>query len=467
MKIIPYVPTGMAALTFALAAACGTNSTSVAARETSPAGVTPSPTATAGVPAPPGEVLTGKEALGDWTTDAPGVRRKITVNDLPPPYASPSSDNGPGWAERGDRMPKAPSGFAVNIYRSGLANPRVIVTAPNGDIFVAESEPRRGEPGNIKVLRDTDGDGKADVTENFATGLKQPFGIDFYPVGSNPQWVYVAQTDSVIRFPYKNGDTKATGGPETVVDTIPGGGRLRGGGHWTRDLQFSADGKRMFVSVGSLTNVNQENNPQEEHRARIFSFDPDGKNGKVYATGIRNPVGLAIQPGTGTLWTSVNERDGLGDNLVPDYITHVEEGGFYGWPWYYLGGNEDPRHKGARPDLKGKVLVPDVLLKSHYASLDLAFYTGRMFPAAYQGNIFASEHGSWNRARRVGYKVIRVPIGANGKATGEYEDFLTGFVIDNDRVWGRPVGVTVAKDGALLVTDDGSGTVWRVATERK
>jgi glucose/arabinose dehydrogenase len=411
-----------------------------------------------GTPTPAGKVLTGKEALGGWNTDAPGVRRKITPADLPPPFNTPSVDNGPRWARRPDgALPKAPHGFTVNEFASGFNEPRVIVTAPNGDIFLAESR-----AGRIRVLRDANGDGKAEVSEVFASGLRQPFGIDFYPVGPNPRWVYVANTDSVVRFPYKSGDLHALGGAEMIVSTIPGGGHLRGGGHWTRDLQFSADGKRMFVSVGSRTNVDQERLPEDEHRARILVFDPDGKNGRVFATGIRNPVGLAIQPGTGDLWTSVNERDGLGEDLVPDYVTRVKDGGFYGWPWYYIGPNEDPRKKGERPDLKSKVIVPDVLIQSHSASLDLTFYDGNLFPSEYKGHLFAAEHGSWNREKRTGYKVVRIPI-QGGKATGEYEDFLTGFVVDNDHVWGRPVGVTVGRDGSLLVTDDGSNTVWRVA----
>ncbi len=241
---------------------------------------------------------------------------------------------------------------------------------------------------------------------------------------------------------------------------LPGFAQLTGGGHWTRDVVFSPDGKRMFVSIGSRSNNSDDDG--EKRRADILEFDPEGKHETLYASGIRNPVGLAIQPGTGILWTSVNERDGLGDHLVPDYITHVEEGGFYGWPWYYIGDHQDPAHKGKHPELKDKVIVPDVLLQSHSASLDLAFYTGDQFPGDYKGDIFASEHGSWNRARRTGYKVVRVPL-KDGKATGEYEDFLVGFVTPDGDVWGRPVGVTIAKDGALLVTDDGSGTVWRVS----
>ena len=360
--------------------------------------------------------------------------------------------------------PKAPEGFKVTEFATGLRNPRVIMTAPNGDSFVAESAANQ-----VHVLRDADGDGKPEVSKVYAKGLRQPFGIAFYPARPNPTYVYVANTSNVVRFPYKVGDTKASGAPETIVKELPGFAQLTGGGHWTRDVDFSLDGKRMFVSIGSRSNNSDD--AGENRRADILVFDPDGKNEKLYATGIRNPVGLAIQPGTGVVWTSVNERDGLGDHLVPDYITHVEEGGFYGWPWYYIGDHQDPDHKGKHPELKDKVIVPDVILQSHSASLDLAFYTGDQFPAEYKGDIFASEHGSWNRARRTGYKVIRVPL-KDGKATGEYEDFLVGFVTPDGDVWGRPVGVTVAKDGALLVTDDAmpvpnSGTIWRVSYEGK
>jgi len=411
----------------------------------------------------PATVKTGKDALGDWTTDAPGLRRKITTGDLPAPFDTPSANNGAKMVKRPEgASPKVPDGFKVEEFATGLQNPRVIMTAPNGDIFVAESEPKRNEPGRVKVLRDSDGDGKPELIEVFAENLMRPFGIAFYPPGPEPTHVYVANTDSVIRFAYKNGDTKATSAPEVIVKELPGFARLTGGGHWTRDVAFSLDGKRMFVSVGSKSNV--DDNDAEKRRADILVFDPDGQNEKLYATGIRNPVGLAVQPGTGVLWTSVNERDGLGDHLVPDYITHVEEGGFYGWPWFYIGGNEDPRQKGKHPELKDKVIVPDVLLQSHSASLDLTFYTGDQFPAEYQGDIFAAEHGSWNRERRTGYKVVRVPL-TDGKATGVCEDFLTGFVTESGDVWGRPVSVTVAKDGTLLVTDDGSGTVWRITSQ--
>ena len=266
----------------------------------------------------------GEAARGDWTTDAPGVRRYLTPADMDKPYETKSVDNGPKMVPRPDgALPKVPSGFKISEFASGLNNPRVVVTAPNGDLFVAESGPNR-----VRVLRDADGDGKAERNEIFAENLKQPFGIAFYPPGKNPRYVYVASTDSVVRFAYKNGDTKAQGAPQVMVDDISAGGRLRGGGHWSRDVVFSRDGKKMFVSVGSLSNVDENNDPEENRRARIFEFTPEGKNERVYASGIRNPVGLTIHPTTGELWTSVNERDGLGDHLVPDYITHVQNGGF-------------------------------------------------------------------------------------------------------------------------------------------
>jgi glucose/arabinose dehydrogenase len=408
-------------------------------------------------PADAGKTLTGSEALGDWTTDAPGVRRKITLADLAKPFETPSANNFPRVVKRPEgAWPKAPEGFEVTEFATGLSEPRVIVRAPNGDLFLAESRANR-----VRVFRDADNDGNPEVNQVFATGLSRPFGIAFYPPGPEPTHVYVGNTGSVVRFPYHNGDVKATGEQEVIVKDIPSGReQVGGGGHWTRDLEFSADGKILFVAVGSRSNVSDDSS--EKRRADILAFDPDGKNERVYASGIRNPVGLAKQPGTGQLWTSVNERDLLGDHLVPDYITHVEEGGFYGWPWYYIGPNQDPRHKGKHAELKDKTIVPDVLVQSHSASLDLIFYDGQQFPADYRGEIFASEHGSWNRARRTGYKVIRVPM-KDGKATGEYEDFLVGFVTPEGNVWGRPVGVAVATDGSLLVTDDGSQTVWRVA----
>jgi len=407
------------------------------------------------------QVLAGRAALGDWTTDAPCVRRRITVADLPAPYATPSIDNGPRMVSRPNgEWPKVPPGFKVTVFATGLDNPREVITAPNGDLFVVESR-----PGRVRVLRDSNGDGKPDVNVVYASGLRQPFGMAFFPNGPNPKYFYVANTDSVVRFPYRGGDTKPSGAAEMVVPNLPGGGRLRGGGHWTRDIRFAADNRTLFVSVGSITNDYENPNAPEARRADILAYTPDGKNERIYASGIRNAVGLAIHPRTDDLWASVNERDGLGDHLPPDYITRVKQDGFYGWPWFYIGGHQDPRHPGAHPELKNRVIVPDVLVQSHMASLCMTFYTGSNFPREYHEDAFAAQHGSWNRRRRTGYKVIRVPL-KNGVPTGEYEDFMTGFVTPEGHVWGRPVGVTTAKDGALIVTDDGSNTLWRITYVR-
>ena len=283
---------------------------------------------------PSGPVLTGKEALGDWTTDAPGIRRKLTLDDLPPPFDTPSAQNFPRPVARPEgAWPHAPKGFKVTEFATGLNNPRKIITAPNGDIFVAESM-----PGRIKVLRDADGDGKPETVSVFASGLRQPFGLAFYPPSSaTPTHLYVGNTGNVVRFAYKDGDTKAQGEPQMLVPNIPSGaGRLGGGGHWTRDVVFSKDGKT-HARFGRVTVQCERRRRTRKRRADILVFDPDGKNEKIFAWGIRNAVGLAIHPETGQVWASVNERDVLGDHLVPDYVTHVEEGGFYGWPWYYLG----------------------------------------------------------------------------------------------------------------------------------
>jgi len=387
----------------------------------------------------------------DYRFEKPGNIRKITVNDLPAPFTTPSAGNGPKLVARPEgAWPQVPAGFQVEQYAGSLDEPRLIRTAPNGDFFVAESE-----AGDIRVFRGITSKGKPEQMQVFASGLSRPFGINFYPPGPNPQWVYVGNTDAVVRFPYQNGDMKARGPAEHIAD-VPAAA-----GHWTRDVQFSLDGKKMFVSVGSASNVDDA--PAEKNRADILEFNADGSEMRIYASGIRNPVGIAVNPQTGELWCSVNERDALGDNLVPDYITHVQDGGFYGWPWWYIGGHQDPRHQGKHPELKDKVITPDVLLQPHNASLELTFYDGKQFPAEYQGDIFASEHGSWNKSVRVGYEVIRVPLHQTGHASGEYEDFMTGFVVDNGHVWGRPVGIAVAPDGSILVTDDGSNSIWRIS----
>ena len=379
-------------------------------------------------------VLTGQAAFTDAAHESPGTRRHLTVADLPEPMPEQSVDNGANVVPRpANAWPIAPKGFKVELYATDLENPRLIRFAPNGDLFLAESE-----TGKIKVFRGVDADGKPKQVSVFATDLHQPFGIAFYPLGPNPKWVYIGDTDAIVRFPYHNGDLTATGPVEQLAD-LPGGGRLRGGGHWTRDLAFTLDGSKLLASVGSHSNVDDaDTHPEEFHRADVLEFTPEGKFIEVYAYGIRNCVGEAINPITGQLWCSTNERDALGNNLVPDYITHVEEHGFYGWPWFYLG-------------------------EPHFASLELTFYEGSQFPAEFKGDAFAAEHGSWNRAQRAGYEVIRLPM-HNGHATGEYEDFLTGFTVgsgDGD-VWGRPVGVAVAPDGSLFVSDDGSRSIWHV-----
>ena len=391
----------------------------------------------------------------DFRYEKPGTVRKITVNDLPKPFATKSAENGAQVVARPDNAwPVAPEGFKVELFASGLDNPRLMRTAPNGDIFLAESD-----SGRIRTFRGMTSDGKADMSAIFASGLKEPYGIAFYPPGPDPQWVYIGNSNEVVRFPYHNGDLKASGPPQHIAD-LP-----QGGGHRTRAVDFSNDGKTLFVAVGSASNVDDpDTHPGEKNRADILACDPANCQLKVYAYGIRNAGGgIRVNPQTGELWCSVNERDALGDNLVPDYITHVEEGGFYGWPWWYMGSHQDPRHEGKHPELKDKAIVPDVLLQPHNASLEFTFYQGDKFPAEYKGDIFASEHGSWNKAVRVGYEVIRVPLHQTGHATGEYEDFLTGFVLPNGDVWGRPVGMTEAPDGSLLVSDDGSNSIWRVS----
>ena len=341
------------------------------------------------------------------------------------------------------------------------------------------------------MLRGLRPDGHAQTVSKYAAGLSHPFGINFYPA-ENPKWVYVANTFTVVRYPYHAGDLVASGAPETVVSDLPGYAQLRGGGHWSRDVVFTRGGRHMLISVGSASNAdNADDHPIEFHRADVLEFTPEGKFEEVYASGIRNCVGEAINPVDGALWCSTNERDNLGNNLVPDYITSVKEGGFYGWPWYYIGAHRDPRlplpcanGTGAKPnlpepltedqakscehiDLAAKVITPDVLVQPHMASLQMTFYApvttaAAAFPQSFRNDAFAAEHGSWNRARRGGYEVVRVPM-RDGHATGAYEDFLTGFVTPDGQVWGRPVGVGVMKDGSLLVVDDGSRTVWRVS----
>ena len=456
--------------------------------------------------------ITGPAAYADWNQQQPGTLRKITVADLPAPAPEEAVNNGPTLVPRpANAWPIAPPGYKVTLYAGGdfkttraassinnqapsvpaapgtFREPRLLRVAPNGDIFLSDSHGDK-----VFVLRGVGPDGRAQTISTFATGLTLPFGINFYPAGPNPKWVYVGNTDSVVRFPYKSGDLVATGPAETVVKELPGFAQLRGGGHWTRDVVFSADGTKLFVSVGSGSNIdNPDTTPKEFHRADVLEYTPEGKFLKVYASGLRNCVGEAINPTTGQLWCSVNERDNLGNHLVPDYVTSVKEDGFYGWPWYYIGTHSDPRlaapcadGTAANPqapatspsgssckhvDLSAKVLVPDVLVQPHMASLEMVFATGLSgrsgsLPAQFEGDAFAAEHGSWNRAQRAGYEVIRIPM-HDGKADGTYQDFLTGFVTPDGQVWGRPVGVCIAKDGSMFVTDDGTRSVWHVTYE--
>jgi glucose/arabinose dehydrogenase len=422
-------------------------------------------------------VLKGQAAFGDWRADKPGVRRLITAEDEPPVTAVTAAPARVA-AKPAQAMPQVPDGFSVEAFAGGFEQPRAMRVAPNGDLFLADSK-----AGKIRVLR-SNASGKP-TEEVFASGLHQPYGIAFYPAGE-PQWVYIGNSDSVVRFPYSTGDMKARGGSQTIVAHIPSEH------HWTRDLAVTADGRRLLIAVGSGSNV-AEAMPKEPHatlllnphsvkglgewektqplgaawdseelRADVLSVKPDGKDLAIFATGIRNCTGLAIQPVTKEPWCTVNERDAIGDNTPFEYATHVKEGAFYGWPWYFIGAHEDPRHAGERPDLREKVTVPDVLMQAHSAPLQIAFYEGTTFPPEYKGGAFVTMHGSWNRAQRTGYKVVFLPF-RDGKPTGEYVDFMTGFVTPAGEVWGRPVGVAVAHDGSLFISDDGSKTIWRVS----
>jgi glucose/arabinose dehydrogenase len=439
--------------------------------------VPPSVTLTAALAPAPASSPTNDP--GDWRNAAPGVKHHITPADLPKPYATTSSGNNPRVVKQPtNAVLSVPEGFTVRLFAAGLSGPRLLRVAPNGDIFIAETGRKR-----IRVLRAADGADAPSENQIYATNLDRPFGIAFYPPGNNPQWIYVANNNSVVRFPYHSGDLTASGDAQIIVPHLADST----GGHSTRDVTFSRDGKRMFISVGSGSNVAENMGKKsvedakaweaehglgaawdsEANRADILVTDPEGKQPlHAFATGIRNGVGMAVNPDTGELWVSTNERDALGDDLVPDYITRVKEGGYYGWPWYYLGNHEDPRHAGERPDLAGVAIVPDVLFQAHSAALESVFYTATngvaAFPAEYRGDVFTAFHGSWNRSARTGYKVVRVRVD-HGVPTGEYDDFLTGFVVDGRSVWGRPVGVAVAHDGALLVTEDGNGTLWRIS----
>jgi glucose/arabinose dehydrogenase len=417
-----------------------------------------------------------KEAIAD-TAQASAVTTAASQQvELPKPFASESSKkfaNVVGWPE--GKTPQAPAGFKVTKFASGLNNPRWIYQADNGDIFVSESSTmpnaiekvgavlagknksqNLGNSANrITLLRDTNGDGQVDLQEVFLTELNQPLGM---LVLNNA--FYVANTDGLMQFPYKEGSTKLTAKGKKIL-SLPAGGYNN---HWTRNIVANKEGSKIYISVGSASNVGEHGMEEEVRRAAILEVNPDGTGERIYASGLRNPVGIDWAPGTNTLWTAVNERDELGDELVPDYLTSVKEDGFYGWPYAYFGAHEDPRRQGERPDLVKKTLVPDVALASHSASLGLAFYDKEAFPQKYRNGAFIGQHGSWNRSAFSGYKVVFVPF-RNGKPAGKPEDFLTGFIVNEEDVYGRPVGVTVLKDGSMLVADDASNTIWRISAQ--
>ena len=399
---------------------------------------------------------------------------------LPAPYATKSVSKRVDVIDwPAGKTPTAPAGFTVTEFAGGLQSPRWAYVAPNGDVFVSEAAtlPKGAKKqvaaalnldksrslqatsaNRITLFRDTNGDGKPDLRSVFLTGLNQPFGMLI--MGN---YFYVGNTNGVMRFPYQAGATKITTAGQQIL-ALPEGGYNN---HWTRNLLASKDGQKILVTVGSGSNVMEHGAENEVRRANILEINPDGTGEKIFASGLRNPIGLAYYPGTTTLWTAVNERDELGDELVPDYITSVKEGGFYGWPYSYYGQNEDPRRKNERPDLVKKALVPDVPMGPHVAALGLTFYDKKAFPAKYQNGAFVGEHGSWNRSAYSGYQVAFVPF-QEGKPAGKPEPFLTGFLVGDgsDKAYGRPVGVVTLPDGALLVTDDAGNKLWRVSAAK-
>ncbi|MBM4263841.1 MAG: sorbosone dehydrogenase family protein [Deltaproteobacteria bacterium] len=375
---------------------------------------------------------------------------------LPPPFATKSVGNSPqviGWPT--GAMPKAPAGFEVTLFADELDNPRNILVLPNRDVLVVEANRRRGNSRAL-LFRDTNKSGKPDRREVFLANLNAAFGVALH--GGK---IFVGNTDAVVAYPYRTGDTQITAKAENILS-------LPEGGHYTRNVIVDPEGKKLYIAVGSATNVDEENiDAKDPRRAAILQTNLDGSAMRVFAGGLRNPVGMDWEPKTKTLWTVVNERDGLGDDLVPDFLTSARDGAFYGWPYSYFGQIEDPRKKGQRPDLVAKAIKPDYAMGSHVAALGLTFYMGNSFPSRYHGGAFIGLRGSWNRSTPAGYKVVFVPF-QNGKPSGPIEDFLTGFLAEEkpNRAHGRPVGVTVWSDGSLLVADDGAGKIWRVSAKK-
>ena len=381
---------------------------------------------------------------------------------LPEPFATESVRKRSvvvGWPE--GHMPTALPGFEVTLFADDLDNPRQLYVLPNGDVLAAESIRERLAEGRVSasritLFRDADQDGKPEVREVFVPGLNMPFGIAL--VGDT---FYVGNTDGLVRFPYQPDQTRITAKGEKILD-------LPAGGHYTRNVVANADGTKLYIAVGSRSNVDEDGeDAKDPRRAAILEVNPDGSGMRVFASGLRNPVGLDWEPVTNALWTVVNERDRLGDQLVPDYLTSVRDGSFYGWPYSYFGQNEEPRKKGERPDLVAMAIPPDFAVGSHRAPLGLVFYEGSSFPEQYRGGAFVGLHGSWNRSEFVGYKVVFIPF-ENGQPSGPMQNFLTGFISNEEasEVYGRPVGVAVMEDGSLLVADDGGNRIWRVsATE--
>lgn len=375
---------------------------------------------------------------------------------LPKPYASESVRNRTSlvdWPE--GKLPLAPEGFTVSKFAEGFKNPRWTYIAPNGDYFVSDANTKHSA-GQVILLRDTNKDGTIDLREVFLDDLKQPFGMLIID-----NFFYVANTDGLYKYPYKSGQTVLNAALGKKIVSLPAGGYNH---HWTRNIITNPEKDKIYISVGSASNVGEYGMDEEIRRANILVVDLNGENEKIYASGLRNPVGMDWNPANGELWTAVNERDELGDNLVPDYVTSVKKGGFYGWPYAYFGTLEDPRLKGETPQLVKASIIPDVPVGAHTASLGLTFYKANQFPEKYRNGLFVGQHGSWNRSVLSGYKVVFIPF-ENGKPAGEPEDFLSGFIAEENKshVYGRPVCVSVTPNGDLLVNDDSGGVIWKVS----